>query len=604
VPEKPIERKLAAIFAADIAGYSRLMARDEVGTLARLKACRAIVDRLIAAHRGRIFNTAGDSVVADFASAVDAVQCAVAVQAAIAAENANRDADEPMLWRIGVHVGDVMVDGANLLGDGVNIAARLEALAEPGAICVSAAAHGQIGNKLPLAFDDLGDQQVKNIAQAIRVYRVQTTLTHPAANAPGSPLSRTAGEGAERQRREAGEGSPPALALPDKPSIAVLPFQNMSGDPEQEYFADGMVEEIITALSRIRWLFVIARNSTFTYKGRAVDVKEVGRELGVRYVLEGSVRKAGTRVRITAQLIDALTGTHLWADRFDGSLEDVFELQDKVAISVAGVIEPALQAAEIRHSAARPTSDLTAYDLYLRALAAFYPITQEGLVEALRLLEQAIAIDPRYGPALSWAAMCHRRLAIDGWAKGNRCRAIDFARQALRVAQNDPGILANAAFVLAYFGEDIGAMIGLIDRALALNPSFAHGWYRSSVLRTWAGQPDLAIEHVETSLRLSPRERMGSPLSEMGTAYFFKRQFDEAVAKLLLSIQDQPGYTQSYRILAACYAHMGRLDEARAIVARLRIISPQVVPTDLPYRNPEDRELFLSGLRLAIGETP
>jgi adenylate cyclase len=275
VPVQPVERKLAAIFAADIAGYSRLMAHDEVGTLARLKACRTIIDGLIASHRGRIFNTAGDSVVVDFASAVDAVHCAVAVQAAIATEDAGGAADEPMRLRIGVHVGDVMVDGDNLLGDGVNIAARLEALAEPGAICVSATARDHIGNKLPLAFDDLGDQQVKNIAQAIRVYRVQV------AKPAGQPVA--------------------ALPLPDKPSIAVLPFANMSGDPEQEYFADGMVEEIITALSRIRWLFVIARNSSFTYKGKAVDVKQVGRELGVRYVLEGSVRKAGKQVRIEAE---------------------------------------------------------------------------------------------------------------------------------------------------------------------------------------------------------------------------------------------------------------------------------------------------------------
>jgi adenylate cyclase len=363
-----------------------------------------------------------------------------------------------------------------------------------------------------------------------------------------------------------------------------------------------MVEEIITALSRIRWLFVIARNSSFTYKGQAVDVKQVGRELGVRYVLEGSVRKAGGRVRITAQLIDALTGMHLWADRFDGSLEDVFELQDEVAVSVAGVIEPTLQAAEMRRSAARPTTDLTAYDLYLRALAAYFPITKEGLVEALGLLERAIAIDPRYGPALSLAAMCHRRLTIDGWAGGNRCKAMDLARQALRVAQNDPGILANVAFVLAYFGEDLGAMIGLVDRALALNPSFARGWYVSGVLRLWAGQPDLTIEHVETSLRLSPRERTGTPLTEIGAAYFFKRQFDEAVPKLLLSIQDNPGYTHSYRILAAFYAHMGRLDEARAIVARLRAITVVVVPSTVELRNPGDRELYLSGLRLAAGE--
>jgi TolB-like protein len=579
VPVHPVERKLAAIFAADIAGYSRLMARDEIGTLTRLKACRAIVDGLIASHRGRIFNTAGDSVIADFASAVDAVQCAVAVQTAIAAENNGRDDNEPMVLRIGLHVGDVMVDGENLLGDGVNIAARLEGLAEPGGICVSAVVRDQVGNKLPAAFEDMGDQQVKNIAQAIRVYRVQagTLATQPVA----------------------------ALPLPDKPSIAVLPFQNMSGDPEQEYFADGMVEEIITALSRIRWLFVIARNSTFTYQGRALDVTEIGRELGVRYVLEGSVRKAGGRVRITAQLIDALTGTHLWADRFDGSLEDVFDLQDKVALSVAGVIEPALQAAEMRRSAARPTTDLTAYDLYLRAIAAFYPITKERIFAALGLLDQAIAIDPHYGPALAWAAICHLRVYRDGWAaepEASRRKGIELAWRALDVAENDPGTLANAAYVLTLSGEDIGAVMGLVDRALALNPSFARGWYVSGIIRNFAGEHDLAIEHVNRLLRLSPRERMGTPQYAIGQAYFFKRQFHEAASKLLLSIQDHPGYPYPYRTLAACYAHMGRLADARAIVAKLRAITPLVVPNDLQYRNPEDHELLLSGLRLAMGE--
>jgi TolB-like protein len=380
----------------------------------------------------------------------------------------------------------------------------------------------------------------------------------------------------------------------------------MSGDPEQEYFADGMVEEIITALSCTRWLFVIARNSSFTYKGQTVDVKQVGRELGVRYVLEGSVRKAGGRVRITAQLIDAVTGTHLWADHFDGSLEDVFELQDRFAVSVAGVIEPALQAAEMRRSAARLTIDLTAYDLYLRALAAFFPITRERAFEALGLLKQGIAIDRHYGPALSLAAICHMALVRDGWAEEaqrSRCKAIEFARQALEVSENDPRILANAAVVLAHFGEDMGAMIGLIDRALWLNPSYARGWNLSGGLRLWAGQPDLAIEHLETARRLSPREPVGAPLSMIGGAYFFKRQFEEAAAKLLLSIQDHPGYPPAYRYLAACYSHMERLDEARAIVARLRAITPLVVPTELPYRNPEHRELFLSGLRLAAGET-
>jgi len=574
-------RRLAAILAADVAGYSRLMGADEEGTLERLKALRReLVDPKIAEHHGRIVKTTGDGLLVEFASVVDAVRCAVAVQQEMPERNTAVAADTRIELRIGINLGDVIVEGDDLYGDGVNIAARLEALADAGGVFVSNTVHDHVRDRLPFVFEDLGEQQVKNIARPVRVYRVRDASS---ANNP----------------------SVAALPLPDRPSIAVLPFANMSGDPEQEYFADGMVEEIITALSRIRWLFVIARNSSFTYKGQAVDVKQVGRELGVRYVLEGSVRKAGTQVRVTGQLIDALTSTHLWADRFDGSLEDVFELQDQVAISVAGVIEPALQAAEMRRSAARPTTDLSAYDLYLRALSTFYPITRERVSAALGLLEQAIAIDPNYGPALSWAAICHMRLVNDGWTEApetNRGKATALARQALQMAQNDPGTLANAAEALAYFGEDIGTMIELVDRALALNPSFARGWYRSGVLRVWAGQSDLAIEHVETSLRLSPRERMGQPLTVLGIAYFLKRRFDEAASKLLLSIQNHPGFPNSYRTLAACYAHMGRLDEARAIVARLRTITPQVVPSDLPWRNPEHRELFLSGLRLAAGE--
>jgi adenylate cyclase len=487
-----------------------------------------------------------------------------------------------MRFRIGIHVGDIMVQGDNLFGDAVNIAARLEALAEPGGICVSGAVQDHMGTKLPLSFTDLGEQQVKNIAQPIRAYRVRGDTSPTDTPVTGS-----------------------SLPLPDKPSIAVLPFANMSGDPEQEYFADGMVEEIITALSRIRWLFVIARNSTLTYKGQPVDVKQVGRELGVRYVLEGSVRKGGNRVRITGQLIDALTGTHLWADRFDGSLEDVFDLQDKIAVSIAGVVEPALQAAEMRRSTARPTIDLSAYDLYLRGLAVFHPITRERNAEALRLIEQAITIDPHYGPALSLAALCHLRLVLGRWGEElatSRRRATDLARREIEAGENDPVVLANAAQVLAHFGEDIGTMIGLVDRALALNPSFARGWFVSGFLRTFAGQPDLAIEHVEISLRLSPRERMGVPLFAMGMAYFVKRRFDDAAAKLLLAIQDNPGAPGAYGFLAACYAHMGRLDEARAIVVRLRAITPQIVPRDLPWRNPEDRELYVSGLGLAASE--
>jgi TolB-like protein len=580
--KQPVERRLAAILAADVAGYSRLMGTDEAGTAQALREHRAAADPLIAQHGGRIVKTTGDGMLIEFGSVVGAVQCAIGLQKLAAERNTGLPDESRMEWRIGIHLGDVLVEGDDILGDGVNIAARLEGIAEPGGICISEDAFRQVRGKVEVEFADIGEQSLKNIARPLRVYRIGPSPAPDQATAP-----------------------PTALPLPDKPSIAVLPFANMSGDPEQEYFADGMVEEIITALSRIRWLFVIARNSSFTYKGRSVDVKQVGRELGVRYVLEGSVRKAGQRVRITGQLIDAVSGTHLWADRFDGSLEDIFELQDRVALSVAGVIEPALQAAEMRRSAARPTIDLIAYDLYLRALASFFPITKERIFAALGLLEQAIAIDRHYGPALSWAATCHVRLVREGWAEEperSRRKASDLARQALQVAENDPGILANSALVLARC-EDIGAMIGLVDRALALNPSFARGWQVSGALRVWAGQSDLGIEHVETSLRLSPHERMGVPLFVMGMAYFCKHRFDEAAAKLLLSIQDHPGFPPSYRVLASCYAHMGRLDEARAIVARLRAITPLVVPSDLPLRNPEDRELLLSGLRLAMGET-
>jgi tetratricopeptide (TPR) repeat protein len=333
-------------------------------------------------------------------------------------------------------------------------------------------------------------------------------------------------------------------------------------------------------------------------------VKLVGRELGVRYVLEGSVRKGGNRVRITGQLIDAATGTHLWADRFDGLIEDVFELQDKVASSVAGVIEPALQAAETARSAGRSTADLTAYDLYLRAYAMAFSSTRQ-ISEALRLLEEAIARDPHYGPALAWAAFCCFRLVADGRSEdpvADRLKGADFARRALEVAGDDPGILANAAQALTFFGEDIGAMMALVDRALALNPNFARGWHISGVIRLYAGQPDIAIEHVETSLRLSPRARIGWSLITIGAAHFLSRRFDEAAPKLLLAIQEDPSAPQPYRFLAACYARMGRLDDAREIAAWLRAITSVVISDASYLRNAEHRELYLSGLRLAAGE--
>jgi adenylate cyclase len=568
------------------------MGADEEGTLARVNAHRReLIDPKITEHRGRIVKTTGDGILIEFPSVVEAVSCAVAVQQGMVDRNAATPEEKRITFRIGVNLGDIIVEEADIHGDGVNIAARLEGIAEPGGICVSGIVHDQVQGRLDCAFADIGEQNLKNIARPVRVYRVGPKNPLPDAR----PL---AGEG------RAGTAGP-ALPLPDKPSIAVLPFQNMSGDPEQEYFADGMVEEIITALSRIRWLFVIARNSTFTYKGQAIDVKRVGRELGVRYVLEGSVRKGAGRVRIAAQLIEAETGAHLWVDRFDGSLEDVFDLQDQVATSVAGVIEPALQAAETARSAHRPTKDLSAYDAYLRAFAMFFA-SRKQIPQALVLLEEAIGRDPDFGPALAWAACCYMNLVSDGSAPdrdANRRKAIEFARRALEIAGNDPGVLADAAYALACFGEDIDAMIAVVDRALTFNPSYARGWHISGFLRLWAGQTDLAIEHAGMALRLSPRAQAGGSSWLTGAALFFGRRFEEAVPKLRVAIEEMPVFPTPYRFLAACYAHMGLLDEARATIARLRAITPEVIPNyPLPFRDPRHRDLYFSGLRLAMGE--
>ena len=584
----PPVRRLTAILAADVAGYSRLMGADGEGTHERLKGhLGELINPKIAEHRGRIVKNTGDGLLAEFPSVVDAVRCAVEVQRGMAEASANIPPERRIEFRVGINLGDVIAEEHDIFGDGVNVAARLEALAAPGGICVSRVVRDQVRDKLDVAFEDQGQQQVKSIARPVHVYRItlqdEAKVVLPEA-APKAPL-----------------------ALPDKPSIAVLPFANMSGDPEQEYFADGMVEEIITALSRIRWLFVIARNSSFTYKGQAIDVKQVGRDLGVRYVLEGSVRKAGGRVRITAQLIDATNGAHLWADRFDGSLDDVFELQDKVASSVAGVIEPAVQAAETNRLCGRPTcptNDLTAYDLYLCAYAMLLASGKQ-IPEALGLLKQAIARDPNYGPALAWASVCCMRLCGDGSSKdqeADRRKGADYARRALQVAGDDPGVLANSALALAFFGEDIGAMMALVDRALTLNPSFARGWYISGTLRWEAGQPDVAIEHAEAALRLSPRGRIGAAFNVIGGALFVSGRFDEAIPNLLLAIQDEPNFPQPYRLLAACYAHLGRIDEAHEIIARLRVITPVVVTSGVSFRNSEHRELYLSGLHLAAGE--
>ena len=577
-----VERRLAAILAADVAGYSRLIGADEGGTLERLRALRReLFDPKIAEHRGRLVKTTGDGLLVEFASVVDALRCAVEMQREMVGRNTDVPSDNCVELRIGINMGDIVVEDGDIFGDGVNVAARLESLAEPGGICVSARVQEDAVGKLDLVFEDIGEQQLKNITRPIRVYRVATTSSSASARSRPNP------------------------PLPDKPSIAVLPFANLSRDPEQEYFADGMVAEIITALSRIRWLFVIARNSSFTYKAQTVDVKQVGRELGVRYVLEGSVRKAGGRVRITAQLIDATNGAHLWADRFDGSLEDVFDLQDKVAISVAGIIEPTLEAGEISRSGRRPTSDLTAYDLYLQALPVVLAFSlNERVLAAMPPLEEAINRDPRYGLALSLAAVAHTQLFDWGHNRDdNRRKGVERAHHALEVAGDGPDVLVNAAFALSFLGEDIGTQIALIEKALTLNPSFARGWANSGSLRIWAGQHDLAIEHTERSLRLNPRAYIGPQFWVLGIAHFFLRRFDEAAGLMPRAIQARPAWPWPYRGLAACYAHMGRLDEAHEVIAKLRALTSEVEPRQIPFRRLEDRELFLSGLRLAAGES-
>ncbi len=577
-----VDRRLAAILVADVVGYSRLMGADEEGTLLRLKAIRReLADPKIKEYHGRIVKTTGDGLLLTFNSVVDAVRCAVDVQHQMAQRNAEVSPDQRIEFRMGINLGDIIRDRGDIFGDGVNVAARLETLADPGGVCISSVVREQIRDKLPLTLGDIGERQVKNIARPVHVYRIEI------------------GDSNSPSREELIDDPPP---LPNKPSIAVLPFQNMSGDPEQEYFSDGMVEEIITALARIRWLFVIARNSSFTYKGQAVDIKQVGKELGVRYVLEGSVRKGGKQVRITGQLIDAATGAHIWADRFDGTLDNIFELQDEVASSVAGIIEPTLLNAEMHRSARIPTHDLTAYDLVLRARALFTTWSKDAIFQAMDLLEQAIERDPDYGTALVELAARHQEIHVNGWVtdpEAIRQRGIDLARRALQVASDDPNVLSRAGFALGYFTEDIEAAISLLDRSLTLNPNAASGWQWNAWLQSWAGYPDKAIHSFETSMRLTPRERRAGQFMGIGVAHFFARRFEEARKVLLQSLDEKPGWVPTYRFLAACLAQMGRLDEAREIVAKLRPMTRDLIPSATHWRNVQHRELYLSGLRMA-----
>jgi len=583
VPSGGVERKLAAILAADVAGYSRLIGLDEEGTLARLKSHRReLIDPKIAEHRGRIVKTTGDGLLVEFGSVVDAVRCAVEAQRRMGERNADVPADKRIEFRIGINLGDIIIDGDDILGDGVNIAARLEGIAEPGGICLSDDAHRQVQGKVGVEFADMGEQSLKNIAKPIRAYRVRL------------------GESAAPR---------PALALPDKPSIAVLPFRNMSGDPEQEYFADGIVEEIITALSRFRQLFVIARNSSFTYKGKAVDIKQVGRELGVRYVLEGSVRKASNRLRITGQLVDAATGAHLWADRFDGGLEDVFELQDRVTERVVGAVAPTLELAEMDRVKRKPTDSIDAYDYFLRGLAIQYQFgNREANAEALRLLGRAIELDPDFGSAYALAAGCYAISKVNGWL-ANPAHEIavaeKLARRAAELGKGDAVALSASGYVLAYVVRDLETGAAFIDRALALNPNRAMAWHHGGWTKTWLGEPDAAIERLAHGMRLSPLDpRMPGMQTAMAHPYFFQGRYDEASSWAAMALQDAPDWQPALHINAASHALAGRSEAARKALARSRELNPALRVSNLrdvlgPYRRPEDIARYQEGLRKA-----
>jgi len=555
--EERVERRLAAILCADVVGYSRLMGADEEGTLAALKGHRReLIDPLIDQHRGRIFKTTGDGILIEFASVVDAVRCAVVVQKGMEDRNANLPEAERIRLRIGINLGDVMVDEGDMFGDGVNVAARIEGLAAPGEICVSASVREQIGEKLPISFADLGDHGVKNIARPVRVYRVEKDAEPPAEVAEGRTQD--------------------PLPLPDRPSIAVLPFANMSGDPEQDYFVDGMVEDIITGLSRIKWLFVIARNSSFAYKGKSPDIRQVGRELGVRYVLEGSVRRAAGRVRITGQLVEAESGRHIWAERYDRAIDDVFALQDEITASVVGAIEPSLRQAEIERVKRKRPDSLDAYDLVLRATPFVDTPMPEGASQALPLLERALALEPDYALAHGYAAFCHEILFHRaGSGEENRRAAIRHAHAAIIHGRDDAMALTFGGFSIGMVEHDRAAAREAFEAAVALSPSSALTYGMGSIVRAYAGEAERAVEWGEQALRLSPFDpfAFGAWLS-IAIARFCQGRYEDAANAARKAIQRNPGFSNPHVILAAALVKLGHVDEAKAAAARVLALQP------------------------------
>ena len=582
-----VERRLAAILAADVAGYSRLTGLDEEGTHARLRErLRGLADPKISEHRGKVVKHTGDGVLAEFGSVVDAVRCAIEVQRGMAEQNATMPQVKRIEFRIGIHVGDIIVDDNDIFGDGVNIAARLEGIAEPGGVCISDDAQRQLRGKVDFAFEDMGPQNLKNIVEPMRAWRLRM-------NASGSPAAPI----------EPPVESTQALALPDKPSIAVLPFQNMSGDPEQEYFADGMVEEITTALSRFKWLFVIARNSSFTFKGKAVDVKEVGRRLGVRYVLEGSVRKASGKVRITGQLVDAVTGAHIWADRFERDMADVFALQDEVTVAVVSAIQPKLFQTEIAMATRRRPENLTAYDLFLRAMQQFYLSTREGLAEAIRLAHRALQLDPQFGFVTALAGVCHMQRVLFGYAvdpQFDRKEAVRLMRLALSIDDSDPDTLAFAAIISAFMVGDCEREIEMANRAVALNPNSFLAWSTRGHVFRIAGLPEEAIRSFERAIRTSPVDpRLHLMFVGMGMAFIELRRFDEAIVAGKKAQRQTPSFPPASFCLASAFAHLGRDGEAREAAARLLETDPAFTISARMGRHRQSHLKLIEGLRKA-----
>ena len=575
--ESEQQHRLAAIMATDVVGYSKLMQSDEAEALAALAAIRAVTSKEIHTRRGRIANTAGDSVLAEFGSAVEAVRCALALQEALQRDEKTQD----LKLRIGIHLGDVVDRGGDLFGTAVNVAARLEGIAPAGGIIVSGAVHDAVIGKLAATFLDLGLRSLKNIEPALRVYSLSTGgSSKPASAAP---------------------------VVPDKPSIAVLPFANMSGDADQEYFADGVVEEIITALSRMRWLFVIARNSSFSYKDRTIDVKQVGRELGVRYVLEGSVRKSGNRVRITGQLIDAATGAHIWADRIEGGIEDIFELQDQVTASVVGAIAPKLEQAEIERTSRKPTENLGAYDYYLRGLAGLHLWNRSRNEEALVNFYRAIELDPNFASAYGMAARCYSQRKASGWVKDRQWEIAEterLARLAAELGRDDAIALCTAGVALEFVVGEPEEGEALIQRSLVLNPNLAWAWLFGGWIKVWVGEPEEAIERIRRALRLSPNDPHSfSMLSAMAAAHFTAGRHAEALSWAEMAVREKPNFLLPMCVAAASAALAGQQRQAESSMARIRQIDPSLCLSNLdmlfPIRKPEDRARWRDGLQRA-----